>query len=677
MIMKRAFLFGLLIFAFSCNPEKEVPEIEGKVTLGQNVPATGLAVENGGGTTSFTFSANKAWTASSSVNWLSVRPESGEAGNDISLTVTAQANETGDSRTADITITCEKSTATVPVTQLQNNVMVLENQTISVAAAGETITLPVRTNVTVTPSSDVAWITVAQTKAIVEHSYSITVAANEAYEAREGHVTFASAAGNAVITINQEAAEEPSDGIIRILAIGNSFSQDAVEQYLWNLFDAVGDTVIIGNMYIGGCTLETHYNNSVSDAGNYYYRKVVDGTKTEQSGKSLSFGLEDEKWDIVTFQQASGKSGIASSYEPYLDSLIAYVGRKVPKAKLYFHQTWAYASSSNHDEFPNYDKDQMTMYTAIVGAVQQALSAHSELVGVIPSGTAIQNARTSYLGDSFNRDGYHLEATYGRFTAACTWYETLSGKDVTANPWHHSNINDAISDLCKAAAHAAVAKPFEVTELVDFKQPTVGDPDFTKPVQIDFGGGSSATPEGWTKVAVFKTEDPIYLNNSDGVLSPITITSLEGFTNTHNGVGSEPDKTFTVDGVDFAKGVWSDGIIISGTKNEGDVGPAKIVISGFDKDAKYDFNILSVRWNGSADARLCEYTLAGSSRSTTQSIYPGLKSDPTTVDMSPYYVTFSEIAPAADGTVTIEVVGKDTTKAVDGLVSALRISKHQ
>ena len=46
LIMKRAFLFGLLIFAFSCTPEKpepEKPEPEGKVTLGQNVPATGLA----------------------------------------------------------------------------------------------------------------------------------------------------------------------------------------------------------------------------------------------------------------------------------------------------------------------------------------------------------------------------------------------------------------------------------------------------------------------------------------------------------------------------------------------------------------------------------------------------------------------------------------------------------
>ena len=678
--MKRAFFFGLLFFAFGCNPEKpepDVPEIEGKVTLGQNVPATGLAVENGGGTTSFTFSANKAWTASASVNWLSVKPESGEAGNDISLTVTVQANETGDSRTADITITCEKSTATVPVTQLQNNVMVLENQTFSVAAAGETITLPVRTNVTVTPSSDVAWITVSQTKAVEEHSFSITVGANEAYEEREGHVTFTSDAGNAVITVKQEAAEEPSDGIIRILAIGNSFSQDAVEQYLWDLFNAAGDAVIIGNMYIGGCTLETHYKNSQSDEAKYEYRKVVDGNKTNQISKSLSFGIEDEKWDIITLQQASGKSGLANTYEPYLDSLIAYLGRKAPKAKLYFHQTWAYASSSNHDEFPNYDKNQMTMYSGIVDATQKALNAHSELVGVIPSGTAVQNGRTSYLGDTFNRDGYHLETTYGRFTAACTWYETLSGKNVTENPWHHSNISDAVAAVCKAAAHAAVVKPFEVTELVDYLTPGVEDPDFVNPVQIDFGGGSAASPEGWTRVASFKIDAPVYLYNSEGKTSSITITSLEGFTESYNGVGSEPDKAISVGGIDFPKAIWADGLLLKGTKNEGDVGPAKIVISGFDKDTKYDFNILAVRYNGSATARLCEYTLAGAARSNTQSIYPGLKTYTGEEDVSGYYVTFTEVQPAADGTVTVEIIGKDTGAAADALISALRISKHQ
>lgn len=39
---------------------------------------------------------------------------------------------------------------------------------------------------------------------------------------------------------------------IRILAIGNSFSEDAIEQYLYELALEGGDNLIIGNAYRGG-----------------------------------------------------------------------------------------------------------------------------------------------------------------------------------------------------------------------------------------------------------------------------------------------------------------------------------------------------------------------------------------------------------------------------------------
>ena len=66
---------------------------------------------------------------------------------------------------------------------------------------------------------------------------------------------------------------------IKLLTIGNSFSQDAVEQYLYELADANGDTIIIGNMYIGGCSLERHYRNSMSYSADYSFRKITDGEK--------------------------------------------------------------------------------------------------------------------------------------------------------------------------------------------------------------------------------------------------------------------------------------------------------------------------------------------------------------------------------------------------------------
>ena len=69
---------------------------------------------------------------------------------------------------------------------------------------------------------------------------------------------------------------------LKIIAIGNSFSEDAVENNLWELLDAAGIPAIVGNLYIGGCTLERHYNNSVADAPAYRYRKVVGGKTIEK-----------------------------------------------------------------------------------------------------------------------------------------------------------------------------------------------------------------------------------------------------------------------------------------------------------------------------------------------------------------------------------------------------------
>ena len=45
---------------------------------------------------------------------------------------------------------------------------------------------------------------------------------------------------------------------IKVLAIGNSFSQDAVEQYLHELGEAEGITMIIGNMFHWNGTYKTY-----------------------------------------------------------------------------------------------------------------------------------------------------------------------------------------------------------------------------------------------------------------------------------------------------------------------------------------------------------------------------------------------------------------------------------
>lgn len=253
---------------------------------------------------------------------------------------------------------------------------------------------------------------------------------------------------------------------VRILAIGNSFSQDAVEQYLHELAEAEGISTIIGNMFIGGCSLERHVKNARDNAPAYAYRKIgTDGKKREKGKMSLETVLADEDWDYVSLQQASPFSGMYETYEASLPELIEYVKARLPKkTKLMLHQTWAYASTSKHSGFKNYNCNQLTMYQAIADAVKKAAKANKIKI-VIPSGTAIQNARTSFIGDHLNRDGYHLDVKIGRYTAACTWFERIFKHNVVGNPYAPEGLDEARKAVAQKAAHAAVKHPYKVTDL--------------------------------------------------------------------------------------------------------------------------------------------------------------------------------------------------------------------
>lgn len=127
--------------------------------------------------------------------------------------------------------------------------------------------------------------------------------------------------------------------------------------------------------------------------------------------------------------------------------------------------TWAYQGNSGHPDFPKYDRNQMTMYNAIVNTTQKLIVGNLNVEGYIPSGTAIQNLRTSYLGDTLTRDGYHLSTDIGRYTAALVWYRELWGADITnltTVPQKIGNITQHLPAI-KEAVNNAIADPFEVT----------------------------------------------------------------------------------------------------------------------------------------------------------------------------------------------------------------------
>ena len=140
--------------------------------------------------------------------------------------------------------------------------------------------------------------------------------------------------------------------------------------------------------------------------------------------------------------------------------------------------TWAYHASSNNGHFENYDDDQMTMYNAIISTVQSEVLTKSDISGVIPVGTAIQNLRTSYIGDNLHRDtSTHLTLDIGRYTAALTWVCYLTGAspyNISWVPSSYEAIKDDLDVIYEAVSNA-IATPFTVTDSKFTEKPEITD----------------------------------------------------------------------------------------------------------------------------------------------------------------------------------------------------------
>lgn len=256
-----------------------------------------------------------------------------------------------------------------------------------------------------------------------------------------------------VLSLPATFAQTEPNRVVRILTIGNSFSEDAVEQYLWEIAHEKGIDLTIGNLYHGGCSLERHADNARTDSLDYAYRRVIGGVRQERPQTSLHYALRDEAWDFISLQQVSQYSGKPETFEPYLSALIDTV-RHYSAAPLVWHMTWAYSQDTKHSGFAEYDNSQQLMYDAILSAAYWVRKRYP-FQHIVPSGTAIQLARASELGDTFCRDGYHLNLLYGRYCVALTWAETLLGIDAKTVKWHPKGVTAEQADIVKNAAHLA------------------------------------------------------------------------------------------------------------------------------------------------------------------------------------------------------------------------------
>ena len=225
---------------------------------------------------------------------------------------------------------------------------------------------------------------------------------------------------------------------MNILSIGNSFSQDA-HRYLHRIAKADGVNLKTYNLYIGGCSLYRHYKNMLGDIEDYML---------EMNGESTGFkvtvkeALLNREWDVVTIQQVSSQSTDYEKYQPYLNELIAYVKKLVPKAKIVIQQTWAYEEGSvKLTEHMGYSSHK-EMFRDLQDAYEKAAKEINADM-VIPSGELFQKLIEAGI-EKIHRDTYHATYGLGRYALGLLWYSCLTGNDVAGNTF--SDFDEEVSE---------------------------------------------------------------------------------------------------------------------------------------------------------------------------------------------------------------------------------------
>ena len=232
---------------------------------------------------------------------------------------------------------------------------------------------------------------------------------------------------------------------MKILSIGNSFSDDA-QRYLRAIAASEGVEIETLNLCIGGCSLETHASHVKDGAKAYLFH--YNGDLNCEDLVTLDEGLGMREWDVVTLQQVSTHSFEKESFYPYIYEVADYVRKKLPNAKIYMHQTWAYEHGSPRSIEITDGRGSEYMLDGIRQAYRQA---KREIVAeaVIPSGELMELLRVNGASKIY-RDTFHASLGLGRYAVGLLWYKLFTGKDVSANTFCQLDEEVSAEDLAIA-----------------------------------------------------------------------------------------------------------------------------------------------------------------------------------------------------------------------------------
>lgn len=303
---------------------------------------------------------------------------------------------------------------------------------------------------------------------------------------------------------------------IRLLIIGNSYSQDALA-YVPFIFPKITNKVLltIGILYLDGASLNQHLTNLNNASETYRFHLSENGNPwTTQNDKSIQYALENYKWDIVLTHQKSNYAYNYTTYQPDLDMLINKIQESVTYPIKFGWMLVQSRPGNTTSGTPNFSDELIETHYENISTYAQNVLNETLCEFVIPWGTAIQNARTlpeiCALGRYANTDvfpsntsglgyltydGVHLQEGLPCLIAAYTVilsllsicgenYNSIIGDDtVPTSTWisnksipgaNGSPVGATIENtrIAQKCAIMAFKKPYAITDMTYIVNPT-------------------------------------------------------------------------------------------------------------------------------------------------------------------------------------------------------------
>lgn len=279
---------------------------------------------------------------------------------------------------------------------------------------------------------------------------------------------------------------------IRILAIGNSFMQDALTYVPFILPNIADIELEMGILYEPSQTLAGHWNNVQNNTAAYIlYLYRGRGCWENLGKKSIQQTIDSREWDTIILSQTGTRGADYSTYQPYLNNLIRDLYTILP-----YPVKFVWYSAQNGPKYGGRsftEEEIMALYQGNIAATKRVL-AETLCEAVIPVGTAVQNARNTSLRDVgeygllCSPDGAHLQeglpcqlaayvvcltilelcgfsnkSIYGDTTRATA--EWIADKNIPGRNGKSVGITDENCRLAQICAIMAHKYPFQITDV--------------------------------------------------------------------------------------------------------------------------------------------------------------------------------------------------------------------